>query len=491
MNNIKILTLCLLSTVWSVSTAFSKASRQAEITVNLQEARSTDTLWLSVWSHLLEDRNYMGKPSILTSVTADKDGKFYFKVDMEVEIAYFSLSKDRLGNQNRLSPIFRFYLIEGGDKISVDLKVKNESLSMYGKINRDWDVRFTGKGSEKLIFLQMVNELPNLRNKQEDQFIVDEVYEGNLRPALKLLSEHKSKLSPMVFDVLTADLIGLFLRDGIHDRLGRIYETRNVKINTKIDSLLAKNSWIISKDFCTEKAAFISKTYATFLVDYAIGLCQLYKYDKRIFVFNWIKENSDGLLRDKMLTYFVSKYGRTEYFNETNINELNMLVSNPISKRKIKEELAISHERVLAKSFKLPDVNGKMTSMDSFKDKVIFIDFWFTGCGACSYYYQSTLSVIEKKFKEHSNVVFVTISVDKDISKWKASLDGGEYTSKNAINLYTGGVGINHSVIDDYKVIGYPNPYLIGRDGRIFNADKVVLRNQKGLEDQINLALGQ
>lgn len=78
--------------------------------------------------------------------------------------------------------------------------------------------------------------------------------------------------------------------------------------------------------------------------------------------------------------------------------------------------------------------------------------------------------------------MFVTISIDDDMAKWKKGLESGIYTSSHAINLNTGKLGMNHPIIKQLLVMNYPNPILLDREGRILIYDKEKLKNATPIE---------
>lgn len=123
----------------------------------------------------------------------------------------------------------------------------------------------------------------------------------------------------------------------------------------------------------------------------------------------------------------------------------------------------------MAYNFSLPDTNGEIVHLNDFKGKLVFLDFWFTGCGACKIYAR-TLSEVHEAFKDNPEVVFMTISIDKEPKKWKKSVEGGQYTSTEAVNLYTEGKGSAHPLIEHYDVKGYPHPIIIDQKGTIYKS---------------------
>jgi thiol-disulfide isomerase/thioredoxin len=145
----------------------------------------------------------------------------------------------------------------------------------------------------------------------------------------------------------------------------------------------------------------------------------------------------------------------------------------------------------LAYNFSLPDPNGKMIHLSDFKGKVVLVDFWFTGCGGCARIYHDVLSKVEEEFRNDQKVVFVSVSVDKSKENWISGIrqtgfydenaqyiasQQGKYTSDKAVNLYTNGLGIDHTIIKQYKVTTYPSLVLIDSHGYIISCNMKVLR---------------
>ncbi|SDF26627.1 Thiol-disulfide isomerase or thioredoxin [Mucilaginibacter pineti] len=138
-------------------------------------------------------------------------------------------------------------------------------------------------------------------------------------------------------------------------------------------------------------------------------------------------------------------------------------------------------------NFNLTDVNGSNIKLSDFKGKVVFVDFWYTGCENCRSYYDSVLSKVEEKYKSRPDIVFITISIDKNKDFWVKSLQGGHYTSKTAINLRTNGKGMDDDAIRFYDVQTFPRPLIIDRDQIIFKIDGS-LREEYALINAINEA---
>ncbi|MDR2270356.1 MAG: redoxin domain-containing protein [Sphingobacterium sp.] len=82
-----------------------------------------------------------------------------------------------------------------------------------------------------------------------------------------------------------------------------------------------------------------------------------------------------------------------------------------------------------ANTFTIPDMSGKMVSMQDFKGKVVLIDTWATWCGPCKAQIPF-LKEVEEHYKGNDNIVFVGISIDaeKDKEKWLKTIKEKELT---------------------------------------------------------------
>lgn len=119
----------------------------------------------------------------------------------------------------------------------------------------------------------------------------------------------------------------------------------------------------------------------------------------------------------------------------------------------------------VAPNFTLSDVDGNKVSLSDFKGKVVYIDFWATWCGACveEIPYSKRLN---ETFKGNPNIVFVNISFDQDINKWKKKVKSKKLLGVQLISPE----GSSSLVMRDYNVRYIPMFVLIGKDGKIIDA---------------------
>lgn len=111
--------------------------------------------------------------------------------------------------------------------------------------------------------------------------------------------------------------------------------------------------------------------------------------------------------------------------------------------------------------FKYLDINGKEVSLADLKGKYVYIDVWATWCGPCKAQIPH-LKELEKKL-HGKNIVFVSISCDKDKGAWETMV---KEQKLDGVQLHTGG---DQSFMNAYAIKGIPRFILLDKEGKIVN----------------------
>lgn len=505
----------------------------ARISVYVEGAKSTDSVTLIFWNKTLGSslntpaNDYI--PKFTQRVGMNPEGWFVFETTSIDEIGYFSMYREHVPGAADHRYMLEEFLVEPSDDIKIKfLKDKNyrKELDVLTAWNylywyQDAFIEFSGKGSSKCsckyagdcYYRTISREFKRTKRDGQRFRIPDGKYNENnpgaigLRGALHIVDSMKNKLSPLAYqlekiDYLANDRTVIFadiytdLRitlDGAHTTISLapfIYATGEV--NEFRGHFYKEDPF---KPF-SEKARLLSNWYGEYVGRKA--LCARQIIDDNDSVGNEIyslEKQYQGEMRDRVLTLFLVDYFRAMKDADNILNHALNTVKTPFYLRRLQE---LSDAQAIGRpayNFEMPDTAGKLVRLSDFKGKVVFVDFWYTGCVHCADLYNALISKAEERFRGNPEVVFVTISVDMEREEWMKSLYGtgktkSRYTSlTDAVNLYTGGVGIGHPMIDYYHIDGYPHPMLIDRDGKIFKTENSLYGYPEHLISLINEAL--
>jgi thiol-disulfide isomerase/thioredoxin len=109
--------------------------------------------------------------------------------------------------------------------------------------------------------------------------------------------------------------------------------------------------------------------------------------------------------------------------------------------------------------FKLKDMNGVEVKLDSFKGKVILINFWATWCGPCK---AEIPSLVELQEEYADDLVVLGFSVDDPAEKMKPYAE--EYKVNYPLLVGNGREDVQNAF---GPLLGIPVTVIIGRDGII------------------------
>ena len=181
------------------------------------------------------------------------------------------------------------------------------------------------------------------------------------------------------------------------------------------------------------------------------------------------------------LAAYILTYG----LKAENMSEVLYSLAQQVNKKKLKD-IIIQFQDTYTKGspvypFVLTNAQGGKTDIRLFKDKTVVVDFWFTGCSACI-----TMAKLMKQLKKaigpRNDIVFMSISIDKNQQTWLRSVAAEIYTEKDNINLYTEGLENNHPLIRYYHFSGYPRLMVIGKNNKLVSVNPPLPDNWSDLE---------
>ncbi len=129
--------------------------------------------------------------------------------------------------------------------------------------------------------------------------------------------------------------------------------------------------------------------------------------------------------------------------------------------------------------FKLPDRNDNTVSLNDFKGKYVYIDFWAVWCNHCREHHKE-FSLIKEKFGD--NIVFISISVDRLKKYMIKYLD--DHKDYDWIFLWAGD---KSKIVSDYKIFAYPVNFLINNEGEIiYRSNTGIKKDLEKIKQLIN-----
>jgi len=462
--------------------ANGKLKMNTVLNIYLENALVDDSFKIEIFDHYF--RNSL--PNRVGYAQNNKNGTYTFESNDLKQPVYINLFKQSSIDVPLLS-ILNIYLVEPGDNVTINIKKRNAKSTKYSiGFDPTYEVVFTGKGSTKYKCRYEFNEILGTNSGNRNildsnlNFVSNNYFVKVYDLAYKNLKGYKNRISNKAYTILNVDFFSFIeiqkLESLSSNHLSYLKDTFLInKISSRYQYATKKSE----NDFPLE-AKIASAYYSQYVLDKSSigkyhggsGKRIKEKYINEIYVF--LKGYNEGELRDKLLTIFTFSITNSQ-FSESILGDVLTIV-----KGYYLEELNSFAEQnsvgKLAYNFNLPDTNSKLVRLEDFKGKVVFIDFWYNGCPGCVDYYINVVSKAEDHFKNNTEVVFLTISIDVDRKKWMTGIYSGKYTTPHIVNLFTDGKGSNHPIIKNFRVNSYPRPILIDREGKIYSNNDDELR---------------
>lgn len=308
------------------------------------------------------------------------------------------------------------------------------------------------------------------KNRKENEFLNNEPQ--------KKLSADSYKLSDIDFLKCVNDVIA-----ENKDRLSKMnlsnQFTENQMVRIEYDvyfSMLKypnrKGSDIITKflnDKIVDNATYlIHNSYNQLIISTISEYSSSNDYNERIIKrLEYIENNfKTADMKEYLVCYFILSHGKSRPFNEQTILYFNKNVTDVKSITTFNELCqwwgALERGKPVPE-MKVINMKGDTVSMKQFKDKVIYIDFWYTNCPACRHQIRTASPALHDKFK-NSNVIFLYVSADTDHERWLKAI------AEDGADGYH--VRMTGGKFDPFakamNVLGYPCYAIIDKNQNIF-----------------------
>ena len=152
-------------------------------------------------------------------------------------------------------------------------------------------------------------------------------------------------------------------------------------------------------------------------------------------------------------------------FYSTLVNErCGEFINSEIKKDDKKVAPIIVGQKPASTGFTAKTLEGKTVSLDEFKGKVVYIDFWASWCGPCRQQFPFAKALKEKfTEKEKKKIVFLYISIDENEESWRSAIEKLEIHGFHTISPGNW----NSEACKFFKISSIPRYMLIDKEGNI------------------------
>ena len=112
-------------------------------------------------------------------------------------------------------------------------------------------------------------------------------------------------------------------------------------------------------------------------------------------------------------------------------------------------------------------IDGTPLDWESYRGKVVLVDFWAVGCGPC----RAELPNIIRQYEAYHDKGFEVLGINLDPAREPVEefLEKAEIPWPNLFDDSSGEDGWHHPMADYYGVTGIPRAILVDRDGTVVN----------------------
>lgn len=428
-----------------------------------------DSIGVAVLSRFLQN-------PLTFKIKVGKQGDFTFNLPKSKNIQRFMIKKITKGIWGEIG---QYYAEQNDDIFIRVLNEAKDSLTFSGRgapkynlisdINKDYK-RFIFESEKKYPFIFTYQ---NCINYLDDKIKYVKIFNEKKFMSLKMFDKTVSSDIRKIIEFQFAgyfsnwndNLRSLYLRECIGKPEFELL-VRNYFDKFKNDSFLKLDDRV--SIFSPTGLLTFSLWYKTSLtLNSKNGLINLADY------YRLIKDNSSGQNRDALLTMFFlhsSTFTDIKDFNSNTYDSLILDAQHCITSLDAKNIIsakAKTRAGSILYEANFIDSEGKYVSTSSLKDKVVFIDFWGDGCTGCLIFHQWFEKNIWPQFKDNKDFVVLSVSIDKNKERWLNSID--KYSSREYVNVNTGGLVLDHPFCKYYNIQSLPSLMLVGKHGRILS----------------------
>jgi peroxiredoxin len=111
-------------------------------------------------------------------------------------------------------------------------------------------------------------------------------------------------------------------------------------------------------------------------------------------------------------------------------------------------------------AFTLPDPDGKMIALSSFKGKYVLLDFWYSGCGWCRKMTPGLIKIYADLKKKGFEIISISVDPKNDEIKWIKAM---EEDKAPWMQLWDK----EKTLPEQYGITGYPTMFFLDKKGKV------------------------
>ncbi|RZK43375.1 MAG: redoxin domain-containing protein [Pedobacter sp.] len=290
---------------------------------------------------------------------------------------------------------------------------------------------------------------------------------------LELLKEMQDDMPESIYELMRVDIQSYCLE--------RKYF--NYWFAAKRNTLKADEQHLKAKFFELESIVFPRADRALFRISYdymellqRVAMVRDFFYGNKglAHTYQLLKYGSPFAVRDRAITsYLLSnpKLAKAGEYEDC-IRDAVATVKDSLDRKVVLQLLAAYRTGSQLGDYALTKTDGSSFSISEVSEKVLLVDFWFSGCTSCiKQTDQINRNIIPKLKAANSPVAILSVNLDKKRERWKESVQGGKYIIKGSIELFTGGLAFAHPMAKFYQVQSCPRLMVFDQKGNLVASD--------------------
>jgi thiol-disulfide isomerase/thioredoxin len=292
--------------------------------------------------------------------------------------------------------------------------------------------------------------------------------------------DHYPELSEEIIDLTQANINYHYWHLLLAFAINRSNENTSLKQVTSLPRIMTES---LNPEKINNPVRLLSKSYREFLPFFVIYFNSenksFKKYADGVLSMNDKADYATKYLKGEVLDYTLSRlielnhkvlsknafrYWTSQIYCENLQKDLTERFYSTVveSEKNLKEKAVKSKENDI-KSPAIMDLKDVSFTFEKYNGKVVYVDFWASWCGPCRQEFPYSKKMHESlSEKEKKEIVFLYISIDQEIDKWR------EAVKKLGLETF-GENGHSYEVAGRYGVSSIPRYMIIDKKGNIVN----------------------